>query len=184
MTIPAIGGFLASPCFTTLGCVGSLREGPRAAFDLVLTVPSPSSFTPTQYSQLVSSLATAETLWENVITGYQAGISLTGVSVSVFSGSSFAETSFPSTVNQGGFRLATSATININPAVIDTYTSWTGAGPPNPDPAYIGLNYLDDILAHEIGHALGIGPLWESNDVYTPGTGQYLGDGRSGRLPC
>lgn len=148
----------------------------RAAFDLVLNVPSPGSFTPTQYSQLVSSLATAESLWENVITGYQPGINLTGVSINVVSGSSFAETSFPTTVNEGGFRLATFATIRVNPAVIDAYFSWNGAGPPDPSPSYFGLNYLDDILAHEIGHALGIGPLWESNGVYASGTGQYTGE--------
>jgi hypothetical protein len=148
----------------------------QAAFDLVLNVPSPGSFTPTQYSQLVSSLATAESLWEGAITGYQTGISLTGVSINIESGSSFAETEFPVTANQAGFRLATSTTININPAVIDAYYSWNGAGPPNPNPAFIGLNYLDDILAHEIGHALGIGPLWQSNGVYTSGTGQYTGE--------
>jgi hypothetical protein len=148
----------------------------QAAFDLVLNVPSPGSFTPTQYSQLISSLASAESLWEHAITGYQPGISLTGVSIDIFSGSSFAETSFPLTVDQAGFRLATSATIRINPAVIDAYFSWNGAGPPNPNPAYIGLNYLDDILAHEIGHALGIGPLWEFHGLYISGSGQYTGE--------
>jgi hypothetical protein len=148
----------------------------RAAFDLVLSVPSPSSFTPTQYSLLVSSLAAAEDLWESAVTGYQPGISLTGISINILSGSSFAETSFPTTKNEAGFLLATATTISINPAVIDAYASWNGAGPPNPNPAFIGLNYVDDILAHEIGHALGIGTLWESNDVYTPGTGQYLGE--------
>jgi hypothetical protein len=148
----------------------------RAAFDLVLNVPSPNSFTPAQYSQLVSALASAESLWENVITGYQPGITLTGMSIDVISGSSFAETTYPLTVLQGGYRLATSTTISINPAVIDIYSSWTGEGPPNPNPAFIGLNYLDDILAHEIGHALGIGPLWQPNGVYIPGTGQYTGE--------
>lgn len=148
----------------------------HAAFDLTVTVSSPASFTPTQYASLVSSLATAEAMWESVITGYQPGISLTGVNVGIFSGSAFAETSFPATVNQGGYRLATSATISINPAVIDAYASWNGVGPPNPNPASIGLNYLDDILAHEIGHALGIGPLWEANGLYVAGSGQYLGE--------
>jgi hypothetical protein len=161
---------------TTLLIAFALCAPARAGFDLVLNVPSPGSFTPTQYSQLVSSLATAESMWESVITGYQSNISLTGVSINIISGSGFAETAFPVTVVQGGFQLATSTTISINPAVIDTYFSWTGEGPPNPNPAYMGLNYLDDILAHEIGHALGIGPLWQPNGVYTSGSGQYTGE--------
>lgn len=148
----------------------------RGGFDLALSIPSPGSFTPTQYSQLVSSLATAEALWESVITGYQPGITLSGVSITIHAGSSFAETSFPATTMQGGFRLATSTSIRINPAVIDTYASWDGSGPPNPNPAYIGLNYLDDILAHEIGHALGIGPLWVANGLYVSGSGEYRGE--------
>src|SRR5690606_3571755 len=52
---------------------------------------------------------------------------------------------------------------------------WDGSGPPNPNPAYLGLNYLDDILAHEIGHALGIGTLWVANGLYVPGSGEYRG---------
>lgn len=146
------------------------------AFDLTINVPVPGSFTPTQYTNLTNALDTAEALWERTITGYQTGIHLTGVSINVIVGSGFAEASFPTTVNQGGYALATSSTISINPAVIDMYASWTGEGPPNPNPAYIGLNYLDDILAHEIGHALGIGPLWGPNGVYAAGSGQYTGE--------
>jgi hypothetical protein len=145
-------------------------------FDLTINVPTPGSFTPTQYTNLTNALDAAEALWERAITGYQVGINLTGVSINVIAGSGFAEASFPTTVNQWGYVLATSSTISVNPAVIDMYASWTGEGPPNPNPAYIGLNYLDDILAHEIGHALGIGPLWEPNGVYTTGSGQYTGE--------
>ncbi len=147
----------------------------RAAFDLVLSIPTPGSFSPTQLTQLQSSRNSAEMLWESVITGYQPGINLTGMSISIVSGSSFAETVPPANILQGGFHLATSTTIRINPAVIDAYASWNGAGPANPNPAYLGLNYLDDILAHEIGHALGIGTLWDDNGLYNFGTGQYTG---------
>lgn len=147
----------------------------RGAFDLTISISDPSSFTPTQYAKLLDALDAAESLWEGVITGYKSGISLTGVSITVDPYSSFAEASFPTTTIQGGYRLATSSTVSVNPAVIDTYASWTGEGPANPNPAYIGLNYLDDILAHEIGHALGIGPLWGANGLYAAGTGQYVG---------
>ncbi len=147
-----------------------------AGFDLTITIPTPASFTTTQYALLQASLATAEARWEKVITGYQPGIDLTGMSIQVFPRSDFAVANYPSTVVQAGYTLGMFTSILINPTVIDNYASWTGIGPPNPNPAYLGLNYLDDILAHEIGHALGIGLLWEENGVYTGGTGQYIGE--------
>jgi hypothetical protein len=64
----------------------------------------------------------------------------------------------------------------VNPAVIDDYAAWTGNGFPSPNPAYLGLDYLDDILAHEIGHALGLGTLWEDNGAYVIGSGMYTGE--------
>jgi hypothetical protein len=155
--------------------VSVLSGNAQGAFDLTINIPSPTSFTPTQLAALQSSLAVAEALWEQNIKGYQPGISLTGLSISIIEGSGLADTFPPATVSQGGFELPTSTTIRIASSAIDTYAAWTGAGPPSPNPAYIGLNYLDDILAHEIGHALGIGTLWEENGVYVNGTGQYTG---------
>lgn len=147
----------------------------RAAFNLTVTITNPASFTATQLVSLQGALATAEAGWEQVITGYQPGIAISGVSIAIISGSAFADTFQPATVLQGGFTLATSTTIRINPAVIDSYASWDGVGPTNPNPAFLGQNYLDDILMHEMGHALGIGTLWDENNVYTFGTGQYTG---------
>lgn len=155
--------------------VGLLSGTCHGAFDLAISIPSPTSFTPTQLIALQSSLATAESVWEKVITGYQPGISIPGMSISIIEGSPLADTFPPATISQGGFTLATSTTIRISATAIDNYASWTGAGFPNPNPAFLGLNYLDDIMAHEIGHALGIGTLWEENNVYVNGTGQYTG---------
>jgi hypothetical protein len=147
----------------------------HALFDLTLTIPTPSSFTPTQLANLQTAMAQAETLWESKITGYQPGISITGMTISFIEGSALGDTFPPSTVSQGGFELATSTTIRIAASAIDNYFAWNAAGFPPPDPAYLGQNYLDDIVAHEIGHALGIGTLWLENDLYTNGTGMYLG---------
>jgi hypothetical protein len=148
----------------------------RGAFDLVVNVLPSGSFTAEQHAELMSATAWAEALWESVIIGYQPGINLTGVTINVFAGSGFAETNYPLTEVHAGYTLPTFTSILVNPTVIDNYASWTGVGPPNPNPNYLGLNYLDDIMAHEIGHALGIGILWEENGVYVPGTGQYLGE--------
>ena len=147
----------------------------HALFDLTLNIPTPSSFTPTQLANLQTAIAQAETLWESKITGYQPGISITGMTISFIEGSALGDTFPPATVSQGGFQLATSTTIRIAASAIDNYFAWTGAGFPSPNPAYLGQNYLDDIVAHEIGHALGIGTLWLANDVYTNSTGMYLG---------
>jgi hypothetical protein len=144
-----------------------------AGFDLTISIGSPASFSPSQLVHLQAAINTAEELWESVITGYQPGINLTGMTIQVFAGSGFAEANYPMTVVQAGYTLSTYTTINVNPSVIDNYASWTGVGPPNPNPVYLGLNYLDDIMAHEIGHALGIGLLWEENGVYVLATGEY-----------
>lgn len=140
-----------------------------------MTISNPAAFTASQLGELQSSINYAEALWEGVITGYQPGINHAGVSIIVIAGSGFAEANYPQTIVEGGFTLSVFSSILINPTVIDNYASWTGIGVANPNPAYLGLNYLNDIMAHEVGHALGIGLLWEENGVYVPATGQYTG---------
>jgi hypothetical protein len=147
----------------------------HAAFDLSISISNPSAFTTTQLGELQSSLDYAESLWESVITGYRPGIDLSGMTIFVTAGSSFAEANYPQTTIQAGHTLGVFTSILVNPTVIDNYASWTGIGVSNPNPAYLGLNYLNDVMAHEVGHALGIGLLWEENSVYVPATGQYTG---------
>lgn len=163
---------LLASVFVFLAAVASRAD---AGFDLTISIGSPASFSPSQLVHLQAAINTAEELWESVITGYQPGIDLTGMSIQVFAGSGFAEANYPMTVVQASYTLSTYTSINVNPSVIDNYASWTGVGPLNPNPVYLGLNYLDDIMAHEIGHALGIGLLWEENGVYVLATGEYAG---------
>ncbi len=148
----------------------------RAQFDLDIRIPTPSSFTASQLASLEAALDKAEALWESKITGYQPGISITGIRIDVISGSAFANASVTGTVLQGGFRLNTQGTVRINPGVIDLFTSWDGMGPTIPNTEFVGVNYVDDILAHEIGHLLGINAgTWNSNGVSQFGVGRYTG---------
>ncbi len=147
----------------------------RADFDLSLNVTSPGSFTPAQLQTLEDAIDDAEVLWESAITGYQPGIGIGGISISVISGSSFADARVTSSVNQEGFRLTTQGRIRINPDVIDLFGNWDGSGPTPPNTEYVGVNYIDELIAHEIGHVLGIGTQWTSNGVYIYGSGEYTG---------
>ena len=114
-------------------------------------------------------------MWEDAITGYQPGINLSAITISVIAGSSFADASITGNSNQGGFRLSTSGRIRISPSVIDTFGAWDGSGPTPPNTEFLGVNYIDELLAHEIGHVLGVGTLWNSNGVYNFGSGEYTG---------
>jgi hypothetical protein len=149
----------------------------RAEFDLQISVSSPGSFTASQLAILEESIDIAEAAWESYITGYQPGISLTGITITVGAGSAFGDAQLTGTVQQGGFRLTTSGHIRISPtAAIDDFGSWDGTpGPDNPNPDLLGMNFVDDLLKHEIGHVLGIGSLWTSNGLYVNGTGRYTG---------
>ncbi len=147
----------------------------RAAFDLTLNITNPASFTTSQLQVLEGSLDEAEAMWEDAITGYQSGISIGGITISIISGSGFADAIVNSSVNQGGFQLSTTGRIRINAGVIDTFGSWDGSGPNPPNTEFLGVNYVDELLAHEIGHVLGIGILWDDNGVYVNGTGRYTG---------
>jgi hypothetical protein len=157
----------------------------RASFDLSLTLTNPGSFTTGQLQILQDAIVDAESMWEGVITGYQPGISIGGVSISIVSDSGLAglaDASLSSPgVNQGGFRLSTSGRIRINPAIIEWLGSWDGTGSldgsvPDPPPTeFEGVNYIDELVAHEVGHVLGLGLQWLSNGVYSTGSGEYTG---------
>jgi hypothetical protein len=63
--------------------------------------------------------------------------------------------------------------VNVNE--IENFAAWQGvASGPCLVPGN-GLNFLDELLAHETGHVLGVGTLWEANGVYMNNTFQYTG---------
>jgi MYXO-CTERM domain-containing protein len=121
---------------------------------------------------LNEGLARAERMWETVITGYQPNISITTVPIQVLGiTTGLADATYLSSTTQGGFRLTTSGRIRVNINEIENFADWQGAGAN-------GLNFIDELMAHEMGHALGIGLHWFDNGLYVGDnmfryTGQY-----------
>lgn len=107
-----------------------------------------------------------EALWESLLSGYQPGITITGVTIDASAvaidgvGGILGQAGPTTGVNQAGFTLATTGTMQFDTA--DLAAMETGGT-------------LDDVIAHEMAHVLGFGTLWEDNGVYTDGTGQYTG---------
>lgn len=152
---------------------GALCATPAAAsgVDLEFSYRNPAAFTAPQRAILDDAIVYAEALWEGLITGYQPGITIPVVPVEIRTISTgLASAAFSTTTNQGGFRLTTSGFININPDELETFASW-----PRMDAGF-GLNFVDDLVAHELGHVLGIGTLWVSNGVYVNNSFRYTGE--------
>jgi|GEM_PF-690381 len=143
----------------TLVASGWNAHQARAIFDIELLFDG--DYTPAQ--QEMANQAAG--LWEDRIIGYQPGISLNGITIHLETftqavsgtlGRSFP----PTTVLQAGYRLSTGGRFQLDTLDIP----WLEAS-----------GRLDDVFAHEMGHLLGVGTLWESNQLYTHGSGEYLG---------
>lgn len=144
---------------------------PRAAaFDLQLSISDPGGqFNANELNILNAALVRVERMWETVLTGYQPGISIASVPITVHpTTSGLAAANYSSATTQGGFTLATSGFMNVNINEIENFANWQGVGAN-------GRNYIDELLAHEVGHVLGVGTLWVSNGVYSTNTFQYTG---------
>lgn len=155
---------LVLAALAVLGSVAPIR-----AFDLQFSITSPATFLPGQIDILNTALAQVEQFWESRITGYAPGINIASVPISINPNTAgLASASFSGSVSGGGFNVSTSGFINININEINNFASWQG------DEAN-GLNFIDELLAHEVGHVLGIGTQWGSNSVYIFNTFQYTG---------
>jgi hypothetical protein len=158
---------LARTLFVACLATAPLRA---SAFDLQFSISDPNGFfTPTKLAILNDALVHVERMWETVITGYQPGISIPAVPIIVQPvNSGLASASFSGSTNQGGHLLATSGFINMNYNEVENFANWQG-------PGANGLNFIDELLAHETGHVLGVGTLWVANHVYATDTFQYTG---------
>lgn len=113
-----------------------------------------------------SYFAAAKSFWESEITGYQAGISLTGFTIDAHGagidgvGGILGAAGPTAGVSQGGFLLTTAGAMDFDTADID---------------AMIAGGSFTDVIKHEIAHVIGFGTLWTFNGVYADGTGRYTG---------
>jgi hypothetical protein len=155
---------LAAACLMATGRSRSL------AFDLQFSIVNSSGqFDANELSLLNAALGRAERMWETVITGYRPGIVIPAMSISVHpTTTGLASASFSGSTFQGGYWLATSGFMNVNVNEIENFANWQGHGAN-------GLNFLDELLAHETGHALGVGTLWDDNGLYVNGSFRYTG---------
>ena len=140
------------------------------AFDVQFSiVDSGGQFTTNERDILDAALARAERMWETVITGYQPTIIIGSIPISIYpTTTGLAAATYSTTTYQGGFTLATQGFININVNEIENFANWQGVGAN-------GRNYIDELLAHEVGHVLGVGTLWVGNGVYETNTFHYTG---------
>ena len=154
-----------------LVAVLAVSDASRAvAFDLQLSIPdSGGQFDANELNILNAALVRVERMWETVLTGYQPGISIASVPITVHpTTTGLAAANYSSATSQGGFTLATSGFMNVNINEIENFANWQGVGAN-------GRNYIDELLAHEVGHVLGVGTLWISNGVYSANTFHYTG---------
>lgn len=142
---------------------------PAAAFgqfDLQLSITNPNDFSATELAITQEAMLAAEALWESEITGYQPGITQTALPITITGTTTgFAEANGTGTVVEGGFTIHQSGAIRINRGILEDFADFRGEG----------LNVIDELMAHEIGHALGIGITWTANGVYVQNSGQYTG---------
>ncbi|MAT71900.1 MAG: hypothetical protein CMJ58_20545 [Planctomycetaceae bacterium] len=154
-----------------LGLLLATRCVPAAAaFDLQFTLlDNANGFTTTERALVQQAVDHAEAMWETVLLGYQNDAMITSVPITVIpTTSGLASATFSGTTSHGGFTYATSGFVNINVNEIENFADWQG-------PGANGLNFLDELMAHEVGHVLGIGTLWVANGNYANNTYQFMG---------
>lgn len=141
----------------------------RAAVDIQYSIPDPFSFTSEELGILSTALGHSEKMWETALTGYRPGISIPSVQIEIRPATSgLAAATFTNSTFQGGYFLSTGGFISINVNEIENVANWQG-------PGANGLNFVDELLAHETGHVLGIGTQWINNGVYVNNSFQYTG---------
>lgn len=133
-----------------------------AQASFTITVNFTGGLTPSQQAVFT----TAANTWQGLITGYQPGISITGITMSA-SGSAIdgvggvlGSAGPTASVTQGGFRLTTTGNMNFDTADLANMES---------------NGTLLPVILHEMAHVIGFGTRWVNNNVYVSGSGEFTG---------
>ncbi len=133
-------------------------------------------------AQFQSAFDAAEATWESVITGWIDGINIVSdnggnsfYNIGDNLSSVFIDANLAPDDGVGG----TLGSAGPNQFVNDGFRWLASHGAMNFDSADIqnlaNSGSLEDVILHEMGHVLGIGTLWTTNNLYNSGTGQYTG---------
>ena len=131
----------------------------HAAFTITL------NFDPSVTAPQQSVFNTAKATWESLVTGYQPGISLTGITIDASipfidgAGGILGQAGPTAGVIQGGFTLTTAGEMEFDSADVATMSNET----------------FNAVILHEMAHVMGLGTWWTNNGVYVNNSGQYTG---------
>jgi hypothetical protein len=116
-----------------------------------------------------SVFTAAEAFWENTLGTYAVPVAFpTGITIEATG----------SNIDGSGGVLGSAGPTNVYYSQSNNIY-YTATGDMNFDTADLSAmennNTLYDVILHEMAHVIGFGTLFEMNNLYTPGTGQYTG---------
>ena len=155
--------------FRLSGClIFACSQMAWGSFEITHSFVRPDDFTDEQTSIFNDAFSDAVRLWEGVILGHEGSDQSIVFPIQILASNDGLASAGPRGITrQNGFARPTEGRLWMNPnEIIPAATGFDLAEG----------NFLDELLAHEIGHALGIGSLWEANGVYEAGSGEYRGE--------
>lgn len=156
---------------STLRCSGGLLlafcQLASADFAITHSFAEPADFSAEQMEVFNEAFSEAAQLWEAIIIGYQGSDRSVVFPVEIIASKDGLAAASPGALRQqGDFVLPSQGQLWMNPSEIISTANGFGIA---------DGNFLDELLAHEIAHALGFGSLWQ-DEVYAHGTGEYRGE--------
>ncbi|CAD5374221.1 Leishmanolysin zinc metalloendopeptidase [Rubrivivax sp. A210] len=148
-----------TPKLIAIAALCAASAGAQAAFTINLSF---TGLTATQESYFTA----AKSFWEGVITGYVGSATLGGLVIDASGqaidgvGGVLGSAGPTGGVFSGGYAYATDGVMQFDTADIDSM---------------IAAGSFTDVIRHEMAHTIGFGTVWDLNNVYVDGSGQYTG---------
>lgn len=147
-------------CLTALcTLIAPQAQAVALGFDLTLNYINP----PTAQQQAI--FEQAEATWESLIIGYPPEVLWSDISIDVTlgnidgQGTILAEAGPWTAITFAGYRYTLTGRMKFDTSDLGSLTD----------------TQFYNVVLHEMAHVIGFGALWQSNGVYTNGTGQYTG---------